>query len=405
MLDKNKNELRSQVQSSGTRFLDGVRGLAALYVLVFHARWLLWEGFAEGFVQHPERYSLPAKAVAYASLAFYYGHQAVILFFVLSGFVIHLRYAKAQVSGIAGAQDQRSFEAFGLRGYLIRRIRRIFPVLIFALAITYGLDTVGRSLGYAVYPGQTRYSLINAVGSEFGAARLLAGLALIPGAPEWGSNLPLWSLRYEWFFYLLYPALWLIRRRSLFVATALILLLCLLTFARGLWAWPLGGPLRLTFSLLIIWWFGALLAECYVKAARRILRRVAPLSLLIIPLLFSVEPFIVLDETVRDILWGVAFTGFLAWLLSDYAGAPVRAARRSLERVAWLGSFSYTLYAIHFPILFFLSGFLISRSADGSLPADYPWIIAGSGLCLVVASVAARLVEVPFTAHRAREGR
>ena len=34
-------------------FLDGLRGLAAFYVLVGHARWLLWEGDTQ-YAAHPE---------------------------------------------------------------------------------------------------------------------------------------------------------------------------------------------------------------------------------------------------------------------------------------------------------------------------------------------------------------
>ena len=33
-------------------FLDGLRGLAALYVMVGHARWVLREGYSEGFLKH-----------------------------------------------------------------------------------------------------------------------------------------------------------------------------------------------------------------------------------------------------------------------------------------------------------------------------------------------------------------
>ena len=75
-------------------FLDGFRGLAAFYVMVGHARWLLWEGYSQGFQKHPESYTAINKALMYFFSLFKYGHEAVLFFFVLSGFVIHLRYAK-----------------------------------------------------------------------------------------------------------------------------------------------------------------------------------------------------------------------------------------------------------------------------------------------------------------------
>ena len=75
------------------RFLDGLRGLAAFYVMVEHARWLLWEGFTEGYRTHPVHYSLIGKCLVFGLSTFRWGHEAVIFFSVLSGFVIHLRYA------------------------------------------------------------------------------------------------------------------------------------------------------------------------------------------------------------------------------------------------------------------------------------------------------------------------
>jgi peptidoglycan/LPS O-acetylase OafA/YrhL len=73
-------------------FLDGLRGLAALYVATGHARWLLWEG-GDNFKQLSHTYSAAEKMLAIGMSVFKYGHEMVLFFFVLSGFVIHLRYS------------------------------------------------------------------------------------------------------------------------------------------------------------------------------------------------------------------------------------------------------------------------------------------------------------------------
>ncbi|MBO9660262.1 MAG: acyltransferase family protein, partial [Chitinophagaceae bacterium] len=84
--------------SKSLAFLDGLRGIAALYVMIGHARWLLWEGGA-AFQSHMQDYSVWGKMQVYFFGLFKYGHQMVLFFFVLSGFVIHLKQSKAIANG------------------------------------------------------------------------------------------------------------------------------------------------------------------------------------------------------------------------------------------------------------------------------------------------------------------
>ena len=51
---------KNQVQE--LNFLEPLRGIAAFVVLVGHARWLMWEGYSEGYLKHPETYSIIEKA-------------------------------------------------------------------------------------------------------------------------------------------------------------------------------------------------------------------------------------------------------------------------------------------------------------------------------------------------------
>ena len=101
---------KPKADNGGLLFLDGLRGLAAFYVVVGHARWLLWEGYSEGFQKHPASYSAINKALAYFLSLFKYGNEAVLFFFVLSGFVIHLRYARRMAEqGAAAKFDWSAF--------------------------------------------------------------------------------------------------------------------------------------------------------------------------------------------------------------------------------------------------------------------------------------------------------
>jgi peptidoglycan/LPS O-acetylase OafA/YrhL len=81
------------------RVLDVLRGFAALYVMIGHAVWLLWVGY------HPYLATGGHRALAYASELTRFGHQAVLLFFLLSGFCIHYRQARKRALTRIRAED------------------------------------------------------------------------------------------------------------------------------------------------------------------------------------------------------------------------------------------------------------------------------------------------------------
>jgi peptidoglycan/LPS O-acetylase OafA/YrhL len=373
--------LRARAHQSKLAFLDGLRGLAAFYVMVGHARWLLWEGYSEGYRRHPDHYSLAGKVIVHAAVAFRWGHEAVIFFFVLSGFVIHLKYAKRVAA-------QGTAAVFDLGPYLYRRARRLYPPLIVALLVTLGLDLWGQHLQLATAHGTTLYDSINVnVGWNHRPITALRNLVFIMD-PVFGSDGPLWSLNYEWYFYLLYPLVFLISRRSPHRATLLLIVLSAVGFAP---IWPRSWMwLRGVFQLMIVWWFGALLAD---RFAGRFRVRYATLSWLTPALL--VVPFWRWDTFVRDIIVGLGFTGLIA---ACFAALEKGRSLELLARLRPLGTMSYTLYVVHFPILVFMSGMLM-RSSGGRLPEHFGWVGAGIALCTALAYAAHFVVERPFTSR------
>lgn|GEM_PF-305740 len=396
-------------------FLDGLRGLAALWVLLHHARWLLWEGW-EPYQQHAASYSGWDKALVYLLAPLRYGHEAVIFFFVLSGFVIHYGYAKKLAAYHAWMNRPRTPECdewsshqlpagevhFGWFSYFRRRARRLYPPLIFALVVTFALDYAGTKLGWGIYRQQTAYPLINAeIQSNIGFGTALGNLGfLMHGWVNcYGSNGPLWSLHFEWWFYMVYPLLWLFVRRSLGVATAVVGLL----FVLSLLVPP--GPFRAVaqiFTALLTWWFGALLAEVFVGRIKVRWSWLAPLALLLpaLPLLLprlKAHWPVAFSGWGADTLYGLGFSGLLALcFLVRERGWHLR----FLERLEPLGAMSYTLYIVHLPLLVFMSGWLMARSPDwstgGSLPRHFWWFFAGSAVCLFIAWCAHFFVERPF---------
>jgi peptidoglycan/LPS O-acetylase OafA/YrhL len=371
--------------SSKLAALDGMRGLAACYVMLGHARWLLWEGYSEGYLHHPDRYTMIGKLLVAVASAFRWGHEAVIFFFVLSGFVIHLKYA--QRLAVDGTRAQ-----FDPGGYAFRRARRLYPPLVLAMVVTLVLDVLGNHLGLPTASRTTSYAMINAnVGADHRPITALRNVVFIMD-PVFGSDGPLWSLGYEGYFYLLYPLVFLVARRSPRSATALVIAMSIVGFA------PLWPPslfwLRGIFQLIIVWWLGALLAARYVGAAPAAFARVrwVAVVLLLVPIKRG-------DPVLRDIVIGFGFVGLLSACLDQIERRRRSGWLQILERLRPLGGMSYTLYVVHFPILVFLSGCLMKRSG-GLLPEHFGWALAGAMLSLLLAYALHFVVERPFTTRR-----
>jgi peptidoglycan/LPS O-acetylase OafA/YrhL len=181
-------------------YLDAVRFLAALLVLFFHANWIF----------RPE--------ILFTSL----GHEAVVIFFVLSGFVI---------AYVAGTREQ------DFRGFMVARGARIFSVAIPAIVLTAALDAAGFCIDESVYPEGYRawdLPLIRVLTSSLFLNEIWTlGIQLF-------TNVPYWSLNYEVWYYVLFGILFFIegkRRWLLFLALCVFL-----------------GPKILL--LLPVWWLG-----------------------------------------------------------------------------------------------------------------------------------------------------
>lgn len=376
---------RGNSADHGLQFLDGLRGLAALYVVVGHARWLLWEGVNEGYRLHPQDYSAFNKALMYFLSCFKFGHEAVLFFFVLSGFVIHLRYARQLAAQGATAR-------FDLLPFVWRRARRLYPPLLAAIGLAMALDTIGGSQGWAIYRQATPYPLINTnVLSQHDARTLLGNLAFLMNTyvPAFGCNGPLWSLKFEWWFYMIYPAFWWLSRRSLALATGLMIALFAASFLPN---WPVQ-LLRDVFSAMLAWWLGALVAEVLGGRLKWRWEPVAGFGLL------AGSAAMFFPGPMRDLGMALCVSALLAiafWLQAR------KFKLTWLERLKPLGDMSYTLYVTHFPILVLASGWLMSRSKNGLLPQHFGWVAAGIVVPMLIAYALHFLVERPFLSRAAR---
>ena len=161
-------------------YLDGLRGLAALYVVLHHAYYGLTAEAA-----------LPPLA-AHLTYWLYLGRSAVDIFIVLSGYCLMLPVVRA-------GRLRGSFADF-----MRRRARRILPPYYAALGVCL--------LAIAVLPPLHDLSHPNALWNEalpaFTPGIIASHLLLIHNfASAWHSRIdyPMWSVATEWQIYFLFP--------------------------------------------------------------------------------------------------------------------------------------------------------------------------------------------------------
>jgi peptidoglycan/LPS O-acetylase OafA/YrhL len=178
-------------------WLDFLRGIAALAVVLFHVRVVLWVGLRA--LAADDTYPALDRALAWLALPAPFLGTAVMLFFVVSGFAIHWPYSAAG-------------SPFALQPYAVRRFFRIYPPYLAAVAITVAAEYLIAAAGGAA-PSPVAGTL---------ATALMVQNYVSP-AGQMGANPSLWSLPVEVELYLVYPLLlWLWRLAGTTVVVALV---------------------------------------------------------------------------------------------------------------------------------------------------------------------------------------
>jgi peptidoglycan/LPS O-acetylase OafA/YrhL len=292
------------MQPKFSAYLDIVRFLAALAVFLGHAAGTYW---TQGFLWQLGPY----------------GDTCVVIFFVLSGFVI----------AYVADHKEGNWWTYGAN-----RIARLWSVVIPALALTFVIDAIGVRVAPALYIGQPWFN-----GDHLGL-RYLASFFLVHEtwhldyAP--GINQPFWSLGYEAFYYLLFGLITFYKGR----ARLLVLLAAL----------ALGGPLMA--ALFPIWMSGVF---AYRKSRTWTLPLPAALAMFVAgALLLVLSPLIrpaisvtwMGQEIAGRYLEAVAFVmNLLAAqrLLNGDAPLPPQVAL-AIKRIA---STTFVLYLFHRPLI------------------------------------------------------
>ncbi len=212
--------------------LEALRGFAALYVVLFHV--------------------LPQEILLYGvnvGLLFRFGPEAVIVFFVLSGFVIKYTFERSA---------DKSFKY-----YFIRRFIRLYIPLFFIYVLGYLLKCY--NAGELASP---EWGTL--LGNLFMLQDVISQKPNVLSATYMGNGV-LWSLSYEWWFYMLYyvlatriPADKINKWVSIMVVTA----------AATYLIYPfIANRLMMYFA---IWWIGVRFAETYLRGGAFSFKQILP---------------------------------------------------------------------------------------------------------------------------------
>jgi peptidoglycan/LPS O-acetylase OafA/YrhL len=363
--------------TTASDLLDAVRGIAAFLVLLEHWRQAFFVDFSSIVSLRP--FLAPLYVLSGA------GHQAVIIFFVLSGYLI---------SGTIFRAFQR--HEWSWRRYTIHRLARLWVVLIPALFLGALWDNLGIHFHYApnLYSGANYNHITLDVTRSLSLYDFLGNAAFLQTivVPTFGSNGPLWSLANEFWYYVLFPLGACVVARI--AKTPIHVMLCAAAFCVIAASLPKGILL-----LFPIWLFGALLHA--LPSPPTTLRFRGLTAFVYAILFFGVA---MLDHrgwfgqgVLGDSFLGIATIGFI-WVL---LGAKQRSQKTLPNQMGrHLARLSYTLYATHMPFLIFMVALLAHDSR--SIPTAGNALLALGILILLLAYAWLVAMVTEFKTDRVR---
>ncbi|MGE6698181.1 acyltransferase family protein [Hyphomonas sp. NPDC076900] len=346
-------------------YLDALRFLAAMAVFASH---MGYERFTQGSMAWIRALNL--------------GSDAVVVFFVLSGFVIaHTTFARAR----------------GPAAYAQARMARLYSVVIPALIVTVILDAAGSALFPAAYEGWW-YNGEN-IGGQIARALTFTSQTWNE-ALRIGSNGPFWSVAYEAWYY-----------AGFGVAV----------FCRGHIRWILLGLMAVAAGPAILllapcWLVGVALQQALgkgwgtgVSPASAWMLAVAPWGAYALALMWHVPERLTMGTGVllggQDPNAALGFSDEFAWnflislLMTAHFAGVYRLAQgagwigaRAEAAIRWCAGATFSIYLFHYPILTFLHGLPGYDGANGLHAA----LLAAATLaaCFALAEVSERRLDV-----------
>jgi peptidoglycan/LPS O-acetylase OafA/YrhL len=298
----NEKQLRS-IDGFPSIILDVIRLVSALVVFFWHLR----------FIWFP---NVPTISVDI-------GHGAVIVFFVLSGYVIF--YTTLNKNR-------------GFLQYFKARLSRLYSVLIPGLLLTVICEFIVRQVNIDIY---SEYSRGHSIIRYLLTGTFLNEIFLFSSAPP--MNGPLWSLGYEFMFYVIF-GFWFYKcktwkSKSLLVIVSVILLPKIMLLMP---IWLIGGYAYRYLSLKINPLFQYILVVLTLLIGCILFYKIPP-----IPARMGSFPLFFSSQFLTDYLLGLTIA--IAFFLLPN-GNPISSPNKILL-FRKLGDMTYPIYILHQPLL------------------------------------------------------
>ena len=355
-------------------FLDGLRALAALFV-VFHHAWLtIFPNITDS------KYPSGTFRLLFGCLI--YGHFAVACFIVISGYSLMLSVTRND--GIL--RD-------GALGFLIRRVKRILPPFYFALLLSLVLivTLIGQTTG-------THWD----ISLPATPSAVLANIFMVGDVFHiYKINHAFWSIFVEFQIYLLFPALVLLWKRFGAATGTLLTILAAYCLYFALHRTPFSG---ITPHFLALFGLGMLAAVVTFSSESRwqSLRERFPL-LSISAVCFAITAFLCYKKGTEFYLGKIAYLDFIIGIgmfCLLVAGTQSRYAIfqkvLSMRPLVFIGGISFSLYLIHAPLLQIVWQYMLHPLHMSDKPTFVLLALIGTAFCLAGAYIFYLVCEKPW---------
>jgi peptidoglycan/LPS O-acetylase OafA/YrhL len=256
-----------------------------------------------------------------------YGHAAVLVFFVLSGFVI---------AAVADTRER------SLEDYALSRAARLYSVTMPAIILTAALDWLGRAVDPMLYEAAPAHDAAHPALDYVLSAVFLGGSWTLTALP--GFNVPYWSLNYEaWYYFLFAVAVFLhggwrmtaLGLAALLAGPKILLLLPIWLIGVACWRWRTAVPARCGWPLITAALGGLAVLQALGRQQ---------------PLWHASSDWLPPDYSAYDYAIGIVAAMLILGLANARLPMP---SVRIQHAVRGLAETTFALYLLHFPLLNF----------------------------------------------------